>query len=313
MATSARISETVAGSFRVDGEALRDLDAVVRDRTRDFMSEPVLVYQVVRRDALTYNTDSVEDVLRERNGSETAIRSVSLRVEHGENLQLQIAFTAVGVQLQAEATDRAKLTLLASDFRSLVRDRMMGRGSTDRRRLARSVLPLILAVLAAITYSFMLDRDGDHRSEQYDRALASIRQTQAATRFQLIDELSRARVEVDELAGAPDRDDDKLDLIMRLEVRTRQFELNPTADEYPDYPDAPWYYDAPYLIIVPTVAALLGYAAVSLAIPRSEHRFMIGDEIVRQAKRDKVRDRVFWTILVGFLVSVAASAFMLLF
>ncbi len=73
---SAQIEERIVERFRLKGEALRDLDAILRQRCQEMDPALSLAYNVRRADGLTYSTNDVEEVLRERNGAETAVISL---------------------------------------------------------------------------------------------------------------------------------------------------------------------------------------------------------------------------------------------
>jgi hypothetical protein len=89
---SARVSEVISGSFRMNENALRDLDAIVRSRCQEIVASPKLTYEVVRADSLAYESESIDDILNERNTPQTRIRSITLKVTHDPAIALRLEF-----------------------------------------------------------------------------------------------------------------------------------------------------------------------------------------------------------------------------
>jgi hypothetical protein len=72
--------------------ALRDLDAIVRSRCQEIVASPKLTYEVVRADSLAYESESIDDILNERNTPQTRIRSITLKVTHDPAIALRLEF-----------------------------------------------------------------------------------------------------------------------------------------------------------------------------------------------------------------------------
>jgi hypothetical protein len=126
---SASIDDVVLTSFAVDSEGLKDLDSIVRQRCQDMGSSCKITYKVTRRDSLRYTTENIEEILKERNGRESRIDSVVLRIQdERDDLKFDVSFDN-RIRIIGESENRADLVLLASDIRALIRERMKTRGS----------------------------------------------------------------------------------------------------------------------------------------------------------------------------------------
>jgi hypothetical protein len=116
---ASQIDEMVLENFRVGEDGFRDLDSIVRRRC------DTVKYYIYRGSALGgYDTGDVEDLLKERNGAETRIRSVSLHASGPEALRFNVAFDSI-VVITGECGDTARLALLRTEARAVIQDRMV--------------------------------------------------------------------------------------------------------------------------------------------------------------------------------------------
>lgn len=310
---NARINETVLESFRIDEESLRDLDAVVRQRAGEFVSEPILTYEVIRGDNFTYPTTGIEIVLQERNGVETSIRALSLKVEHGDDLTLSVIFDDSGVRFEAESSDRARLVLLVGDLRSLMRDRMAGRRTSERRRVIGEVAPYLAPAITFLSLVALGARNSSVLSERHQQASRDyeeeINRQLEADGAQMVEENEVARKEGLRLLE-DGTEEEKLDFLIEqstnLPSDASAYVAYPSTS-YPEYPSSPWFFSPLSIIFLPILAWLLTLFVRRLLVPRAEHLFLIGDEVKRQTKLEKRRELVVWGIGVAFAVSVVAS------
>lgn len=126
----ASIDEIVAESFRVNVEAFKNLDSILQQRCHESSSNLYVEYLVSRADSLKYTTRDIDDITRERNGSETRIKSVLAKISGAENSDLTFSVQfSDRVKISGESDDRAALVLLASDVRSLLREEVKTRSS----------------------------------------------------------------------------------------------------------------------------------------------------------------------------------------
>jgi hypothetical protein len=66
-----QVNEQISNAFVIDGETLRDLDALIRQHRDEIDSAAEVEYAVHRVDGFEYGTKEIEDILHER--STTAI------------------------------------------------------------------------------------------------------------------------------------------------------------------------------------------------------------------------------------------------
>jgi len=271
-----------------------------------------VTYAVVRRDALSYVTTDVDEILKERNGSETALRDVVLVVDHGEDVRIRLAFSDDGVELDAGANDRAKLLLLASDLRALARDRMRGRGGETRNRYVQQlIIPVLLLVCGAL-FLGLSERVRDNQSDAYDREVAAYRiESDRLAEAEKAEAVVAERTAERLLSGGTL--EEQIDFLVQREGAAANEEANrPSFPEFPDIGD-PLYLGLPGLLLSFMIAGLLALAARFVLAPAAEHVFLLGDEIARRQKRDKLRQNVIWGVGVAFAVGVLSSLAVTLF
>src|ERR1700730_16639420 len=115
-----QIDEEVLETFIVGEDDFKDLDAIVRRHC------DVVKYYVYRGSALGgYDTDDVEVLLKERNGSGAKIESIMLHGTGSDRLKFNVNFEDT-VIINGECDDRASLALLTTETRGLIQDRMKG-------------------------------------------------------------------------------------------------------------------------------------------------------------------------------------------
>src|ERR1700733_15098184 len=129
---TSQVSDIVLENFRISEEDFRDLDSVVRRHCRT-----VKYYVHKGRSLGDYDTADVEDVVNDRNGFETRIESILIHATGADDLKFNIEFYDEAA-INGECEDRARLVLLATDVRSVIRDRMKG-GTQKRKTILQAV------------------------------------------------------------------------------------------------------------------------------------------------------------------------------
>ncbi|MGQ1797000.1 hypothetical protein ACT4S5_07680 [Kocuria oceani] len=310
---TARVSETVLDSFRLTADSVRDIDALIRRSAKDFVENPVVTYDVIRRDNFRYSLTAVDDVLREPNGTGTAIQSISFQVQHGDELTLAVTFDNLGARFEAESHDRASLIALASGIRSLMRDNMHGRKISENRRLIAEAAPYVapaitffaLVALAARNSSGLNERYQE-MTRQYEEGMLQQAEEDAA---RMVEQGEMARQEGLRLLDGG-TEEEKLDFLIEQSTNMPsdiESYMSYPSGSFPEFPSSPWFYTPIALIFLPALACLIALLSRVLLVPRDERLFLIGQEIGKQQKRDKRRDNAFWSILVGFIVSVVGG------
>jgi hypothetical protein len=141
---ASQVEDMVLENFRISAEDFRDLDSVVRRHCQ------TVKYYVHKGSSLgDYDTADVEDLVNDRNGAETRIESILLHATGADGLKFNIEFDGL-VGMNGECADRARLVLLATDVRSVIRDRM--KGVTLKRKTVLQVAAAVFFVLGYLGF-----------------------------------------------------------------------------------------------------------------------------------------------------------------
>ncbi len=317
-----RVQELVLPSFRVDAESLRDLAAVVRQGAESALTgtgeQAQLRYEVQRKDHLSYGTSDLEEVLQERNGLDTKLRSVALVVSHPPALSMTLAFKSdEGLRLEAEGADRARVALLASDIRALARERMRGRGSGQKGAAFKYGFPVAVGLVTAVVLIYLASWYSSQAAEdaerEYKRAVETYQGESVNAHGPELAPLDEALREIDRVLvdGTLEQ---KVDVLVREARRQanearRIFGEPAFRSDYPEYPEADTWIGkvGPALLLVPPAVGVLTYVLLNSLVLRPERVFLIGAEVERRATLDRRRDRVIWTVGVAFVVGVASG------
>ena len=118
---AAQIDEMALENFIASEDDFRDLDSIIRRHCESVR------YYVYKGSVLGgYDTNDVEDLLTERNGVESRIASVALHAAGEDALKFNVEFDGL-VVIKGECEDRARLVLLTTEARAVIRNRMKGR------------------------------------------------------------------------------------------------------------------------------------------------------------------------------------------
>lgn len=302
---TAQVADMVLENFRIGEDGFRDLDSVVRRHC-----ETVTYYVHKGRSLGDYQTDDVEDLLKDRNGAETGIESVLLHATGVERLKLNIEFGNELV-MNGECEDRARLVLLATDARSVMRDRMKGR--TPKRKTILQTVAIVFFVLGYLGFQQIQGWSSD----RFDAALVTqTRQSDAATRQQLSSVILSTQGLLSQATSALSRHNLNAEVDFLVQQQIRQLNQQITSDkgsvaaigEIPTNQNPPGWSTSGWLLLgvacaAAAVAAGIGY----LVVPNSNSIFLIGDEKRRQDRLGKIRTNLIWTIGGGIIVSVVAG------
>jgi hypothetical protein len=305
---AASINEVILTSFVADPEGLRDLDSIVRQRCQDMTPPYAISYKVTRRDSLRYDTEDIETLLKERNGEETHIESVEIQAEVEQNgLKFFVSFGR-NVTISGESEDRANLVLLASDVRALIRDHMKSRGSGNWR------VRVMIAALAAFFiglfgFAQFTSVYSSNNSEKYNAQYQRFAMTADA-------QMRRENTNIQSLItkyrqSPPNGTVDAIKFLTQVQI----LQLGILDDQNTQNISAPignsndpWWVASAFLpIVIGIVLAGLAFGIGYLVYPRAEAVFLIGEEIRRQVRLAKIRDRLIWSIGATFILGIASG------
>ncbi len=247
------------------------------------------------------------------------MRSVALVVSQPPALSMTLAFKSdEGLRLEAEGADRARVALLASEIRSLARERMRGRGSGQKGAAFKYGLPVAVGLVTAVVLIYLTswysnqayedaEREYERVVEAYQRENVNAHGLELASLDESLREMNRVLVD-----GTVEQ---KVDVLVR-EARRQANEARVTAssgaafrDNYPEFPEPDTLIGkvGPALLLVPPAVGALTYVLLNSLVLRPERVFLIGAEVKRRATLDRRRDRVIWAVGVAFAVGVASS------
>lgn len=307
---AASLDELVLKDFRVDAEGFRNLDSIMRQRCDEADSDLHVEYDVQRADSLRYTTRDIEDLIRERNGRETRIRTVAARIagEKSSDLKFEVEFE-VNACINGESDDRAKLVLLASDVRSLLREQMR-----SRRSISSTLRTTLLVAVFFVGY-FGSTFYGDQVSNSYYsknnfHATQAYRiqdkRIQGAEAF-MQQVASKYRNEIQKRNSAAEQR-----FLVEAELAQLQYYIvlqsGSSHGQSAPYVDPPWWTGSTLFdFAIGVVLSAIVWVLSNLFYPPAGAIFLIGDEVQRQARKARFRERLVWGIGVTFMLGIASA------
>jgi hypothetical protein len=297
---SGQIEEEVLDNFIVSEDDFKDLDSIIRRHCE------ILRYYVYRRGALGgYDTDDMDVLLKERNGSGAKIDSVILRATGPDGLKFNVNFHET-VDINGECEDRAVLVLLATEARGLIRDRMKGR-TPQRRNILYAVAAvfLFLGYLGFQQYQISYANRFDAiQTATSNRANVVFRQKENAATIPTQTLLSQA-------VNALSKHDFGAEIGVLLQQQIAQWRQQIISREEPviTYSNPPSWSTSYWLAVAVGCAAAVAAVGVVgyLVLPSNNSVFLIGDEKRRQERAKQLRANVKWVIIGGIIVSVISG------
>jgi hypothetical protein len=295
-----QIDEEVLETFRVSEDDLKDLDSIVRRHCQ------TVRYYIYKGSTLGgYDTDDVEVLLKERNGSGTKIESVMLHAAGSDGLKFDVDLHDT-VNISGESEDRASLVLLATEVRGLIRDRM--RGGIPQRQIILLAIATVFFFLGYLAFQHYQITYANNYSAaqgaQNNRITASYRQREHAATVPNQALLSQA-------TSALSKHDLRAEITVLLQEQIEQWRMDIIANEEPIVPasDPPaWSTSFWMAVMVGGTATLAAVGAIGyLVLPSNRSIFLIGDEKRRQERAKQLRANIKWVIIAGIAVSVISG------
>ena len=267
---------------------------------------PVVRYYVYKGSALGgYDTDDVEVVLKERNGSRTKIESVMLHAIGPDGLKFNVDFHG-NAGITGESEDRASLVLLATEARGLILDRMKG-GMPQRRNILYAIAIISFFVGYLIFQQYQItyaNRYDAAQAAQGNRITAAYQRQETAATVPTQALLSQA-------IKALSKHDLSAEMAVLLQQQIQQWRQEIISNEEPIVPTSdPPSWSTSYLLVVTVgfgtalaVASVVGY----LVLPSNRSVFLIGDEKRRQERAKQLRANIKWVVIAGIAVSVISG------
>jgi hypothetical protein len=297
---AAQIEELVLENFRISENDFRDVDAIIRKHC-----DTVKYYIHKSSTVGGYDTGDVEDLVKDRNGGETRIRSVMLHATGIDGLKFNIDFDNF-VGINGECEDRARLVLLATETKSVIRDRI--KSGTPRRNAILQGFVLIFLLLGYFGFQQIQDsyinRFNAALATQDERLSAPYQQELSTTTQRLLSQATSA-LSRHNLAA-------EVDFLVQQQIGQLRQQISAqqgaaSADSTPPS----WSTSFWLLLAVAAAAATVGFGIGYLLFPSNRSVFLIGDEKRRQDRADKRRKAtvgIAITLILGVVSSIIASA-----
>lgn len=306
---TAHVRETILRSFRLKPESLRDLDAIIRERSKDVDPTFEPEYTVSRKDNYSFKTKDIEEVIRERNGKDTALQELGLIIGDNQKLRLTLEFSYRGVHMDGMGEDRAKFLVLTTDVRTLVRESMAGRSS---RRLPPGLSIVGLAILFAVgmfAYFGISQAIYESWDSQRDQSVAQYELDSQQRRDEIAKTVAAAvaNARSANASGSPEEQVKALLNLNLVQVKAEE-DRDTISQRYPDFISRPWWMSSFFMPFAVGIAvSVLGWIVGRLVYRSPESTFLIGDGIDRQQASDARRDKLLWGIVIALVVGIISS------
>ena len=295
-----QIDEDVLDIFIASEDDFKDLDAIVHRHCQ------TVRYYVYRGSALGgYDTDDVEVLLKERNGSGTKIESVMLHATGSDGLKFNVDFQDV-VGINGQSEDRASLVLLATEARGLIQDRMKG-VTPQRRNILYAVAAIFFFVGYLVFQQYQISSANSFNAAQTtktNRAEAVYRKKENAAIVPTQTLLSQA-----ESALSKHNLSAEIGVLLQQQVQQWRQQIIFNAEPIIPSQDPPSWSTSYWLAVAvgcATAAAAIGVVRY-IVLPGSGSVFLIGDERRRQERSKQLRANIKWVIIAGSIVSVVTG------
>ena len=304
-----QVADMVLENFRISEEDLRDLDSVVRRHCQ------TVKYYVHKGSSLgDYDTADVEDVVNDRNGAETRIESILLHATGADGLNFNAEFDDLA-GINGECADRARLVLLATDVRSVIRDRM--KGGTPKRKTILQGIAVVFLICGYLGFQQIQNSYANNVTARYQ---AQVSQSSAATsQKQANAAILSTQSLLSQANTALSIHDLNAEVNFLVEQQISQLHqelaadksmasLTSSSDTSSDSGTPPSWSTSGWLTLA--VACAIAAIAVSfgyLVLPSSKSVFLIGDEKRRQERANNRRTQLRWTVGAGFIVSILSG------
>ena len=300
---AAQIDELILDHFRVGDDDFRDLDSIVRRQC------DAVTYYVNKGSSVEgYDTSDVEELLKDRNGTGTRIRSVRLHATGPEGLRFNVEFNEA-VVVNGECEERGRLAVLATDARSVIQDRMKA-GIRNRS----NILWGVAALLAILGYFGFQAVQNSNENKFYAIQNAQEGRISAPYTHDLkaLDSSTQALLSQSEAALARHNIQDEVAALLRQQIDSLQQQTIGNRENQAtnrSYAQPPWWESSGIFLLIVTAAIVgIGTGIAHLVVPSNKSVFMVGDEKGRQKRADKLRHDFIWGILVALAISLAAGA-----
>lgn len=155
----AHVEHKFPNKFLLNEERLRKIKSVIETRLGTIGIKKNLSYKVYRGDTSYYETQTVEDVIKEDNEDWRKITRLELLISEGDAMVFALSFSEDGVILKIEGTNRDNIFLMYSDLKTYIENdvttcgRIFGRNSLFYPLYSMFTVMLVIIAVMFIFYS----------------------------------------------------------------------------------------------------------------------------------------------------------------
>ena len=252
-------------------------------------------------------TEDVKDLLRERNGIDSRITSVSILATGAESLSLHVKFED-NVTMTGACENRGRITVLALDVQGLIRDEM--KGPLLKRGAILWAITLAAALVGYMIFQGFQSHEADHI---YAQQASEMRRLEAPYQRELneLNPSDQQLLSQAEEAVSKGNLAAEVNFLARQQVaQLRQQIIDNKEDRATasDYSAPPWWSTSNWLLFAVAIffaAAVFG--AMGFILPGGRSVFLIGEEKDRQARRDSRREKLIWQVAAALVIAILAG------
>ena len=300
--------------FTLNEEKLRKMNDILLRRGHNVDENCKPTYKIRRSDFLIYETQNIEDILREENSQWQKIEKIIINMVSGDALSLNLVFDK-NIKLDIEGDDRDTVFLIYSDLKQYIQNDVISKKTFFQRLFSLSSLTFLVLIITLVGFAaffIMTEYRSNQRNiayveygKQYDQ-WATARDKQENETKQRINEAARRALESKEIST-------KLDFLIERYI-SHPSSLEVPRPELPDLTDDEYFFEKPFFLVVLPVGSLLVVGVIMLVSDRlyGKNLFLIGKEVEKNARREAVKDKIVWGIIIAFIVGILSSLAVLL-
>lgn len=307
--------------FVINEEGIRKINDILVRRGQNLQISSMPVYKIRRSDFFSYETSDIQDLLKEENSQTQKIEMLTVEMTSGDEISVYLKFEQ-DTQLKVSGTDRDKVFLIFSDLKQYLQSDINSTvGSSTLQNifsLQNFILIFFIMMITWITfvdirYQSISRRNDEKYNEAYKAYSTQVAEYEKSLEEKKMEE-QKASDEAISTAIASNSTDEKLNFVIQ------QYQSKPSQEiDDPNYPDFPetessesWFDQMfsriSFLAIIGLTLTLLWLGAKWVSrLFFSRNLFLIGKEIGRNARRNSIKDKILWGIVIAFVVGILSS------
>lgn len=264
----AYVEQKFKKGFIIDEEKLRKIHEIINKRIIN-LNKPIKPrYTIYRYDSYSYDTNNLEDIIKEENNEWNGIKKLHITVEYAKEFNFILEFSQENnTRLEIEGNNRDLVYLLLSDLRNYLDNEVNTILNTKRIiiKINKAILSILSIILMGILFKLTLK---SNNSLEYD--------------VKEIIKSSDINVKLNYLIEVKNSESNNLFKYFPLTVvLLLSAILSSITDNNAIMRVADYFY--PYNV------------------------FLIGKQIDKYKQKKEFRSKILWTVIGGFIISVIAG------